>query len=165
MNVKRSSKTIAKALEAQYAGSWKMLQAAIADVPDDKWHAGLGKWFYSYTAYHIIETVQLYMSSDPDAMKWGARAGFEWSPDTNVEKDVLPRITKDLVNSYMLEIRQQLSEVVNSMDDNEYSDTDAFHWFGSIIDKLVYCLRHTAHHIGELCRALREWGFEPVKWS
>lgn len=165
MNAEQSGNTIAKVLEAQYTGSLNMLQAAIAAVPDDKWHTGVGAWFYSYNVYHTIEAVQFYLGSDPDAMKWGVRAGFEWSPDTNIEKDVLPRLTKELVNSYMLEVRQKLSNVLSPMRDEEFFQTDGFHWIDSVFEKLVYCLRHTAHHVGEICRALIEWGLEPVKWS
>ena len=41
---------------------------------------------------------------------------------------------------------------------------DDFGWFESIFEKLVYLLRHNAHHIGELARTLREWDCERIKW-
>jgi uncharacterized damage-inducible protein DinB len=156
---------IAKALVNQYTSVWKTLQAAIKKVPDEKWHDGVGQWYFSQTAYHIIETAQFYLGSDPDEMKWGARAGINWDDVNDIEKEVLPKLTKELVNSYLLEVGEELTGAMRSVPNEEFFKTDGFEWFSSILDKLTYLLRHTNYHVGELNRALREWGLAPVRWG
>ncbi|MFW9966238.1 MAG: DinB family protein, partial [Candidatus Thorarchaeota archaeon] len=141
---------IPKALMAQYTSVWKMLEDAIKNVPDDRWHDGVGQWYYSQTAYHIIETAEFYLGSDPDIMKWGSRAGINWDEVTSVEKEALPRLTKELVNSYLQEIGQKWADTLKSVSDVALLETDGFHWISSILEKLMYLLRHSNYHIGEL---------------
>jgi uncharacterized damage-inducible protein DinB len=157
--------SIAKALVNQFTSVWKMLQAAVKKVPDERWHDGVGQWYYSQTTFHIIETAQFYLGSDPDEMKWGARAGINWDDVTDIEKEVLPKLTKELVNSYLGEVGQEAADAMRSVPDDEFFKTDGFHWFNSILDKLMYLLRHTNYHVGELNRSLREWGLKPVRWG
>lgn len=142
-----------------------MLEAAMASVTDDKWHSGVGKWHFSLTAYHVVETAQFYMSSDPDAMKWGARAGYGWREGIDIEKEILPKLTRDLVRAYLEETRGRLAGVLKSMSAEDLLKKDGFYWFGSVLERLVYLLRHTAHHIGELIKTLRDWDCDSVKWS
>ena len=156
---------IAKALVSQYKSVWKMLQNAITNVSDEAWHDGVGKWYFSQTAYHIIETAEFYLSSDPDVMQWGARAGVVWDDVEDIQKELLPKLTKELVNSYLQEIEQKWADTLKSASDSKLLETDGFHWFSSILDKLIYLLRHTNYHVGELNRALREWGLEPARWG
>ena len=77
---------IAKALVKQFTSVWKMLRAAVKKVPDERWHDGVGQWYYSQTAYHIIETAQFYLGNDPDEMKWGSRADIIWDDVENIER-------------------------------------------------------------------------------
>ncbi|NHJ12159.1 MAG: DinB family protein [Candidatus Thorarchaeota archaeon] len=149
----------------QFAASWKMLRAAIDLVPEEKWHGGMGKWYYSYTVYHIIETAQFYMRNEPGDMKWGARAGYEWHESIDIKTEILPMITKQLVRSFLDEIQSSLDDIMGAITDNAISTQDGFYWFRSVHDKLLYLLRHTAHHLGELARTLREWKLDPVKWT
>jgi hypothetical protein len=157
--------TIAEALVTQFTSAWKMLESAINNAPDEKWHSGVGQWYFSQTAYHIIETAQFYLGSDPDVMKWGARAGIIWDDVGDIEKEVLPKLTKELVNFYLLEIGKKLADAMRSVPNDEFFKTDGFHWFSSIFEKLMYLLRHTNYHVGELNRALREWGLKPARWG
>ncbi len=156
---------ISKALVNQFTSVWKTLQAAIKKVPDERWHDGVGQWCYSQTAFHIIETAQFYLGSDPDEMIWGARAGINWNDVDDIKKEVLPKLTKELVNSYLLEIGKLLADTMRIVPDDEFHKIDGFHWFSSILEKLIYLLRHTNYHVGELNRALREWGLAPARWG
>ena len=157
---------VAKAsLQNQFNASWKMLRAAIDIVPAERWHKGTEKWHYSYTSYHIIETTQFYMGSDPNAMKWGARAGYEWREGIDIRTEILPKITKDLVSSFMEETQKGLDDILGGLTETEFCSQDGFYWFNSVYSKLLYLLRHSAHHLGELARTLREWKLEPLRWT
>ncbi|MHA2066442.1 MAG: hypothetical protein ACXABY_18885 [Candidatus Thorarchaeota archaeon] len=157
--------SIAEALVTQFTSVWKMLQATINNAPAERWHDGVGQWYYSQTAYHIIETAQFYLGNDPAKMKWGARAEINWEDVNDIEKEALPKLTKELVNSYLGEVGQEAADAMRSVPDSEFFKIDGFDWFNSILDKLMYLLRHTNYHVGELNRSLREWGLKPVRWG
>ena len=159
-----SEKTITEGLLRQFKSSWKMLRTAIENVPDEKWHDGSEGWFFSMTAYHFVETMEFYIGNDPDAMKWGKRAGYNWDHVKDIEKDILPLITKELVNSYLDDMEKTYAKAFSSMTLDELAGKDGFHWFTSVYEKLVYLLRHNMHHQGELSRTLSDWGCKRAKW-
>jgi hypothetical protein len=82
-----------------------------------------------------------------------------------IEDDILPKITKDIVNSYITDVEESLSTLIDGISDDQLMEKDGFHWFACIFEKLQYTLRHTAQHCGELSIALRSWGVPHVKWK
>lgn len=152
-------------LHHQFESSCKMVRDAINNVPDDRWHDGTEGWFYSNTAYHIVETMDFYSRESPNGMKWGGRAGYVWRESIDIESEILPKITKEIVSNYLLEMEDNLKSLFASIDIKDLSEKDGFDWFESKFEKLVYLLRHNMHHIGELCKTLREWDCKRVKWT
>ena len=159
-----SNNTYVKGLVRQYQSSWKMLRTAIENIPDEKWHDGSEGWFFSFTAYHAVETMEFYMNDNPDTMNWGGRAGYNWDDVKDEEKDILPKISKKLVLSYLDEMEKHVTKTISSMDSEQLETKDGFHWFESVLEKYLYLLRHNMHHNGELSRALRDWGCKRSKW-
>ena len=96
---------------------------------------------------------------------WGTRAGYTWKKEANIEKDILPKITKELVISYIAEVEENLASLLDGISDDQLLEKDGFHWFSCVLEKLQYALRHTAQHCGELSIALRSWGVPHVKWK
>ncbi|MHA2213265.1 MAG: hypothetical protein ACW992_08905, partial [Candidatus Thorarchaeota archaeon] len=143
---------------------WKMLRQAIENIPDSQWHYGANEWFYSLTVYHIVETAEFYVNSSPEAMVWGKRGGFVWDDVKDIKSDVLPRITKESQIEYASDIGSCIDSLLKSITPDELSQPDGFHWFSSVFEKLLYLLRHCAHHVGELNRALRESDNERISW-
>ena len=127
--------TLVKGLIRQYQSSWKMLRNAIENIPDEKWHGGSEGWYYSLNAYHIVETMEFYMNDNPDAMKWGNRAGFDWNKVEDKEKDVLPKISKELVITYLDEMEELVTKTITSMNNKKLEAKDGFHWFESVFEK------------------------------
>ncbi|MHA1137891.1 MAG: DinB family protein [Candidatus Thorarchaeota archaeon] len=156
--------SLTKWILRQYQSSWKMLRAALENIPDEKWHDGSGGWYFSLDAYHIVETMEFYMNESPDGMKWGNRAGFDWDNVKDKEKDVLPKISKELVSTYLDEMEELVTKTICAMDSEKLNSKDGFHWFESIFEKLIYLLRHNMHHMGQLSRSLRDWGCKRAKW-
>ncbi|MGY5857727.1 MAG: DinB family protein [Candidatus Thorarchaeota archaeon] len=159
-----SNDSCVKGLIRQYQSSWKMLRNAVNNIPDDRWHDGSEGWFFSLTAYHLVETQEFYMNDGPDEMKWGSRAGFDWDKVEDKEKDVIPKITKKLVLTYQDEIEERFMKIMSSMNSEKLDTKDGFHWTESILEKYLYLLRHNMHHNGELSRSLRDWGLKRSKW-
>ncbi|MGY5873567.1 MAG: DinB family protein [Candidatus Thorarchaeota archaeon] len=159
-----SNNTCVKGLVRQYQSSWKMLRTAIENIPEEKWHDGSDGWFFSFNTYHVVETMEFYMNDNPDAMNWGGRAGYNWDDVKDIEKDILPLISKELVTSYLDEMEELVTKTITSMDSKKLEAKDGFHWFESVLEKFLYLLRHNMHHNGELSRALRDWGCKRSKW-
>jgi len=141
-----------------------MLRTAIENIPEEKWHDGSDGWFFSFNTYHVVETMEFYMNDNPDAMNWGGRAGYNWDDVKDIEKDILPLISKELVTSYLDEMEELVTKTITSMDSKKLEAKDGFHWFESVLEKFLYLLRHNMHHNGELSRALRDWGCKRSKW-
>ncbi|MFW9869934.1 MAG: hypothetical protein ACFFEL_09945 [Candidatus Thorarchaeota archaeon] len=156
---------IAESILSQFVRGLNMTSDAVEKVPNSKWNDGAEKWFFSLTAYHIVETLDFYSRNDHEGMIWGKRAGFSWEDKESIEKDILPKITKDLVLEYILETEEKLSDLLKNTSDQDLLEKDAFHWFSCILEKLQYALRHTAYHCGELALALRNWDSPHVSWK
>ena len=158
-------KSIVEGLRRQFESSSQMIKEAIQNVPDERWHDGVGEWFYSYTAYHIVETMDFYSRNSPDGMKWGERAGFVWSKSIDIKSEVLPKITKKTVSDYLEDALSSLKNSFKSINIKKLDEQDGFDWFPSKFEKLLYLLRHNMHHTGELCKTLRDWDCKRVTWT
>ena len=74
---------ISSVLANQFNSVWTMLEKTITNIPDEKWNQGVGEWFFSLTAYHVVETAEFYTRENPEGMIWGGRAGFSWDSEEN----------------------------------------------------------------------------------
>jgi uncharacterized damage-inducible protein DinB len=157
--------TIIEGLHRQFMSSFKMLRNAIENVPEEKWHNGGEGWFFSLTAYHIVETLDFYLRKSPDGMKWGGQAGYDWEKSKDIETDVLPNITKKIVSAYLDEVEERLTEIFSSLDTSNLNSKDDFPWFSSMFEKLIYVLRHSMQHTGELSKTLRDLQCKRVEWT
>jgi hypothetical protein len=149
----------------QYLRALEMTKDAVELVPDSRWHDGPEKWFFSLTTYHIVETIEFYIRDDPEGMRWGKRAGYSWNEGAKIEEDILPKITKSMVLSYITEVGDDLRNMFSNMTDKTLLQKDGFHWFSCVLEKLQYALRHSAHHCGELSVMLRNWELPHFKWK
>ncbi|MHA2365864.1 MAG: DinB family protein [Candidatus Hodarchaeales archaeon] len=157
--------TTGKILLNQFNSSWSMLHQAIENIPEKMWLDTKNDWSFSFNVYHIIETANFYIKNDPKDMIWGKRANIDWNNDSEsniIEKK--SKITKNDLLIYLDETKVTISEVLESMADNELMSKDDFKWFNSIIEKLLYLLRHNMHHIGELNKTLRDYECKRIEW-
>lgn len=157
--------TLSSMLMIQFKDKWKHLNQVIDKVPEKKFHVGEKKWRFSWVLFHIIETADFYSRNTPDTMKWGDKAGFDWEKSSKqeiIEKKLT--ITKNMLREYSKEIELRIEQFLKDVSDEELLKKDDFHWFDSILGKLVYMLRHNAFHVGELARILRGWDGERFKW-
>ncbi len=165
MTNKINENSISKALLSQFNRHWDMLKQAIENYPDEEWGKDEGEWTFSYIIFHIIETTKFYIANSPDEMNWGARAGIDWEKDSK-EKIAKAKIdmSKKFLSDYMNEIKEKTTELLENISEEELTNTDSFQWFKSILEKLIYLLRHNSVHLGELSKTLRDEGFERMIW-
>jgi len=154
-----------KYLKRQFDSSLKMLRQSIDVISDDYWHKSIKGWYYSLNIYHILETMEFYLSSNPKDMKWGQKAGYDPSSVKEIAKEILPLITKELILQYVVEIQNSLDMIYETMTDSKITLSDGFEWFGSIFEKHLYLLRHNQHHLGELALFVRQYGTSRIEWT
>ena len=149
-------------ITSQYASSWDMLLETVKSFPEDEWQKAEIDYFVpARIAYHAIETVDFYLRDDLTAFKWGWRFGVDWDRALPTE---LPNQRDTL--AYLHEIRRQAAEWISEGGDKGMLKTDSrFHAEGiSHLDRALYVLRHTHHHIGELCAELRRRNLPRPGW-
>lgn len=152
-------------LARQYHGMWTMLREGIDKIPDDQWKFGRDKWFYSLRVYHIIETVEFYARDTHEGMEWGKRLGkVNWWEEISPDAAALLVTKKDALK-YLAEIEKKITKLFKAYSDEDLLKQDGFHWFSSIFEKFLYCLRHSVFHVGELAFALHGLECERIKWS
>jgi len=157
--------TLSSMLMIQFKDKWNHLNQVIDKVPEEKFHEGEDNWRFSWILFHIIETADFYSRNTPDTIKWGHKAGFDWKKSSKEEiAEKRLAITKNLLREYSKEIEQRIEQFLSDVSDRDLLKKDDFHWFDSILGKLVYMLRHNAFHIGELARILRGWDGNKFKW-
>ena len=171
-------KQIVEHLVKQYESSWNLLRQCIENVPDEKWDVGIKTidkswteakgeniWYFSYTVYHIIQTVEFYTYNDPKSMKWGASIGdIDWK--TESPEVTASRIKKDDMLEYLEETKEKLEMKLRSFSESELFETDGFsEWQSSRLAKFLYTMRHSMWHIGELSRSLRDYDCKRTNWQ
>ncbi|MBN1330562.1 MAG: DinB family protein [Candidatus Heimdallarchaeota archaeon] len=154
---------ISNGLLSQFASTWKMLKQAINIIPDEYWYMTNKEWTYSYTVYHIIETQEFYLRNDPEGMQWGRLLGGEIDNENIPAEEKYP--SKAVIIDYMEKIETKIIEHLQNISNEQLFQKDGFKWFSSVFEKLLYLLRHNAHHLGELGRMLREWDCERMRWQ
>ena len=112
---------------------------------------------------HVL--VEFYGCNSPDEMKFGSRAGYNWDDVKDVKSDILPLITKEMIKSYLNETKSNQFTRLAEFSEDAFHNKDGFYWFDSILEKMLYSLRHLMHHIGELFIVLRECECEHGKWK
>ncbi|MHA2314351.1 MAG: DinB family protein [Candidatus Hermodarchaeia archaeon] len=165
LDVKDFNSQFAFGLARQFHGMWKMLRQGIEKIPDEQWTFGKDKWFYSLRVYHIIETFEFYARDTHKGMQWGKRLGKVNWWETMSHKEVASLITKKDALAYLGEMEEHTTKLFKANTDEDLLKEDDFHWFSSIYEKFLYCLRHNSFHIGELAFALNRLECERIEWS
>jgi uncharacterized damage-inducible protein DinB len=133
-----------------------MLEATIARMDDAAWRTvdppGLApiRW-----AHHAIETTEFYRQASPDDFLWGARSSLT----ANQMPSRLEMI------AYLDEARNAYRDWLSGMTDEDLLAHNAFPWTGeSVLERILYTLRHTMTHQGELSMILRMNGATETEW-
>ncbi|MFX1284167.1 MAG: DinB family protein [Promethearchaeota archaeon] len=153
-------------LSQEFKNSWNILRQAIENITEEHWLEMVNEWSFSLTVYHIIETAEFYSRNTPEGMEWGKIAGFNYETDTDEMKiQKQARITKELLLDYLAEIEERITNYFENTRDEDLFEKDGFDpHLKSILEKLLYLLRHNMHHIGELNKALRDWNCQRINW-
>lgn len=144
----------------QFGASLDMMENALKACPEDVWS---GKSEFWYIAFHTLFYTDYYLSKDP--------SGFvPLQPFTLSEFD--PRglkpervYSKDELIQYLHYIREKCRQrlVNDDMADTESRFIDSRKNF-SMLEMMIYNIRHVHHHVGQLNIWLRQHADLPSKW-
>jgi hypothetical protein len=166
MTKKETKNFVSNALLAQFNRHWNMLEQAIEKYPQELWFVDEGDWTYSYIIFHILETTKFYIAKSPDEMEWGKRASIDWEKDSKEKiTEAKSKITKEFLLEYMEELKEDTSNLLEKLSIEELDNKEGFHWFESVLEKLLYLLRHNSVHLGELAKTLRDKNLERMIWT
>jgi len=159
--------SIKESLWRQFGASIDMLHNAIAMWPDEQWET---KKRFFYIAYHTLVFLEYYLTNPPPK-DFIAELPFTES-DAMVEDavdDVLPdRVyTKVELLNYLRSSREKCRKAIAGLTDENINDR----WISplgdrdySILELLLYNMRHVQHHAAQLNMMLRREINEAPKW-
>lgn len=142
----------------QFARSWQVVTEAMAAFTPEEWVTGEVDYLTpARLAYHIVETAEFYTSDTPEGFPWGHRFGCDWE---GAKVEELP--DQDAVAAYLAEVRDQAKRFLSQ--DLLAEDPD-FPWCGGArLDRALYLVRHTHHHVGELWSEIKRCGHNLPDW-
>jgi uncharacterized damage-inducible protein DinB len=154
--------TIGQGLADQFERMWTMLRETIDNCAEEEWKREAGHWFLlpSRLAYHTIETVEFYSRQSPEGMDWNGRFGVDWETR---ETERLP--DREPMVNYLDDIRGSLREKLQSLPDEALTAEHAFPWTGATpLERMIYTLRHSMFHVGQIQAELRRRGLKGAEW-
>lgn len=127
-----------------------------------------GAWTYPDTRIkgawrwmaHVLETVEFYLGEVDDGFPWGHRFGVDWED----EQAVPP--SQEAMRAYQADMARLVRSVLSGKTDGDLLVPETIHpWTGKLyLGKLLYLMRHTQQHIGDINRVLRLNGCEALQW-
>lgn len=150
---------VSTVLIGQFERSWRMLEEAVESFSAEEWRTGEVDYLTpARLSYHILETAEFYSGESAEDFPWGHRFGCDWE---GAEREALP--TQADVLAYLADVRLQVETWLTSAD--LLATDDAFTWPGDIVlDRAVYLLRHTHHHVGEMWSEIKRRGHDLPNW-
>ncbi|MBI5835008.1 MAG: DinB family protein [Armatimonadetes bacterium] len=150
---------IGQALSAQSERQWAQLGACLEQLDEATACRGEGILVPKRLLAHIIETVDFYLAPSPDEYAWGGTIG-DWE---GTPTDGFPSLAA--FARYHADVAERLREWFGRHDDEALLGGNPFPWTGANpAERMMYVMRHTAQHLGEINALLRTWGLPLVGW-
>jgi hypothetical protein len=143
---------IGSAIESQFAASISMLENAIISCPRSGWDTSSNFW---YIAFHCIFWTDYYLTEDPNKFEVPAPFNLSEFDPSGIKP---PRVyTKEELLIYIDHCKLKSQQLCSSLSSekllqrwvNEYKDF-------SLIEILIYNIRHVQHHTAQLNLLLRQ---------
>lgn len=158
---------IKETLWKQFGASIDMLHNAIAMWPEERWEA---KKKFFYIAYHALVFLEYYLTNPPPK-NFSAEYPFTESdvPVEDAVDDVIPNriYSKAELLNYVQSSREKCRKAIAGLTDQNISDRwvdPSGHRDYSIVELLLYNMRHVQHHAAQLNMMLRQEINDAPKW-
>ena len=155
-----NSTSIKDAVWSQLGASIDMLENAINMCPDEHWDTTLNFW---YTSYHCIFWTDYYLTTEPS--KFEPPTPFTFSEFDPTGKKPDRTYNKTEVLTYLEHCRQKAKNLFNGLSAEQFESR----WINdyknySLLEILLYNLRHIQHHSAQLNLLLRQQTNNAPTW-
>jgi uncharacterized damage-inducible protein DinB len=136
----------------QYGHTWRVFAGLVRDFDQDAWfHTGRGVITPARLAFHILKSIKYYIE-DSSTILFSSGRSVENNWETAQEED-LPSQADIL--ACITELSAKTEEWLCAMDLN--AENRPFPWAGKTkLGVVLFLLRHTLYHMGELSSLLNE---------
>ena len=150
-------------LQDHYERQFKTLDTVYDRTNDEAWAyadqrlKGIWQWMA-----HALETIEFYLGRyDAEGFPWGHRFDLDWEDD---QAQSIP--SPEAMRIYQEDVRALVTQLLGSKTDADLLASESTHpWTGqTYLGKLLYVMRHTQQHIGDINRVLRLNGCEALRW-
>ncbi|MBN1935420.1 MAG: DinB family protein [Anaerolineae bacterium] len=146
----------------QFERQFKTLDTLYDRVNDAAWAfpdqriKGTWQWMA-----HLLETVEFYLGNRNEGFEWGHRFDLDWE---NAQANPIP--SREAMRVYQKDVQAFALQVLGGKSDADLLVPESLHpWTGkTYLGKLLYLMRHTQQHIGDINRVLRMNGCDALEW-
>jgi hypothetical protein len=147
-----NSISINDAIWTQFGASLEMLENAIKMCPDEHWDTDLNFW---YTSYHCIFWTDYFLTTEPKNFE--PQSPFTFSEFDPTGKKPDRTYTRTELLTYITHCRQKAFKLITGLTTERLNDR----WINdyknySLLEILLYNLRHIQHHSAQLNLLLRQ---------
>jgi len=150
-------------LSLQYRAVMEMLSFAVEHCPDAYWNRVFGdrSTFWKET-YHMLHYFVKYAHGTESCVY----TPFGESLDPSLLVPPSRALSKETILSYMEQAKEHLRRLFQELTPEQLAapDTYAPQQFGTVINRLLYGLRHGQHHVGKLTGYLFSHGIDYDPW-
>lgn len=178
MKPEQSKKTIesenplVKALHAQFYRTYRMWKEELSKIPSRDWHKSTDDYLHpSRQVIHTLQAIDCY-TSNKDAFRYNWKQFFPLcqEPINPFEREWIEKAINLPGKKESLELLEQWWQkffaYLKTLNDQDLVKPNKLHRHTghTLFEKLIYILRHTQHHLGEINTDLRLRNLNRVDW-
>jgi hypothetical protein len=146
----------------QFLSLFSMLEDALEKTDEEIWKKKIDLDFFvpCRLIIHIIETMDYYFDDKPKEFAWN-KIG-EWE---TVDDELLPE--REAVIEYYKRVKEKIKkwfDEIYGKDINRPEDVFQTDWVTEL-ERAIYVLRHSHHHLGQLSLDLQRRGYDEIIWE
>ena len=160
----KGTETLVASVKDQWTRTWSMWEEMIQSIPDEEW--ARGEIDYLIPARHLIHvTVGEDVFSADTPLEESDECNWFGVPAWETDRPHLP--SKEAALDQLAIFRSTVEARLSQLTDEALLEPEQVHpWTGRTrIGKILFTLRHTQHHLGEINAELIRRGIEGVRWQ
>jgi uncharacterized damage-inducible protein DinB len=143
----------------EYHALIEMLHEAINLCSEDLWNKETEDLPFWQLAYHSAYYLDFYLGEGPK--KHVERFDIKENLNERMEKT----LTKKQLKTYLKEVKAKCDGVLEKLSSKELEGKNSYFWTGpTLAHRMIYNIRHSQHHVGQLNLILRIHGINAAKW-
>jgi hypothetical protein len=143
----------------EYYALIEMLHKSINLCSEELWDKRTETPPFWQLAYHAIYYLDFYLGDSPK----NHEQRFDIKENLNERMENI--LTKKQLKDYLIEIKKKCSRVLDNLSTEKLEGKNSYYWTGpTLAHRLIYNIRHSQHHMGQLNLILRRNSNTAVKW-